>query len=360
MIIEIELLAPTYLGGAYQQPEIRPSSIKGLLRFWFRAFYPDFREKEGMFFGDAGIQGMSPFRLRIRSPSKYRICYIGLQPDATQSPSCIQDKARFRGIDYLTFPYQLKDSKRNAISPRQRITFEHIFSERTVKSSMWGGLKLALITSWWGLAALGGIGARSRRGFGSFMITNTESSWKQTKILSAISEKKEVNSWWAGFTRSLSKILKALGTHHSDDFLTIGSGTKIALVGRNNRGFKQWDSALDFFGVELKRFRSGDTRGVDLRPEEKASFGLPIAGKTLTVEGKEHVRGASPLLVNVIRIGGEYYLLVTLTRSPVLPKGEPLVIEKNGRTRDSAIKRKAVEEFFEVFTSDSLKEKTIS
>ncbi len=357
---EVTTLTPTYMGGPNQEPEIRVPSIKGLLRFWYRAIDPDYRSKEGMVFGDAGNSGVSSFKMQIHKPAEYRKCHIGQPQQGSSSEACIAKNLNSPGIDYLTFPFRMRGAGRDAIAPNQRIVFRHLFSKTTTSSPRWPVVKRALIIAWWGLAVFGGFGARSRRGFGSFMITDISPSWNLSKLLSVVKEKKSVQSWWQGLLSSYDKIKSYVGTFQTNDHLVLSPGTRILLLGRHGRGFGQWEFALDYFGEKLKDFRSGHSIERKIKPEEKAAFGLPIVGSRLSVKGKDTERSASPILARVVRIGGEYYVLVLLTKSPVLPPGEKVIIEKPGRRYESHINSDIIDEFYEDLSADSVKERTIN
>ena len=65
--LTVRAVTPVYLAGAEPNaPEWRAPSFKGLLRFWYRAFDPDFLFHEPALFGGAGgTHGQSPFLLRV-------------------------------------------------------------------------------------------------------------------------------------------------------------------------------------------------------------------------------------------------------------------------------------------------------
>ncbi|MEK6673676.1 MAG: type III-B CRISPR module RAMP protein Cmr1, partial [Nitrospirota bacterium] len=73
---EIETITPMFLAGADQgKAELRAASIKGLMRFWWRALQADkldkLKENENRIFGssDEGI-GASKFAIRVTQPDK--------------------------------------------------------------------------------------------------------------------------------------------------------------------------------------------------------------------------------------------------------------------------------------------------
>ena len=74
IVFECKTVTPLFLFGADgQTPELRPPSIKGTLRFWWRTMYGEFKqndlmEKEADIFGGIGKgKGKSKFSVRVLS-----------------------------------------------------------------------------------------------------------------------------------------------------------------------------------------------------------------------------------------------------------------------------------------------------
>ncbi len=70
---ECETVTPMFLAGADgKTPELRPPSIKGAMRFWWRAMnghisIKELKEEEGEIFGGSGEkEGRSKFGIRIK------------------------------------------------------------------------------------------------------------------------------------------------------------------------------------------------------------------------------------------------------------------------------------------------------
>jgi len=344
--IEIELLTPMYLGGANRQPEFRIPSIKGLLRFWLRAIDPDYREWEPKVFGDACDHGASPFILRkVGSHKKLRTCHLLKQPEGTNTQKCV--KRGLPGIKYLAFPMGMGGGERNALSPRQRFRIETLTRENDLSSNIIG----RYIMAWWALTTIGGIGSRSRRGFGSVRLVDVDSDWELVKLLKKQAEVHSVKSWTTFFGYMLKRIKKAYGSQHDESHFHIGKGTNLALLGTgggNSRGFGTWDAAMNDFGSKLKDIR-------DLAsPEQKAAFGLPIDGLGLEVSAPNQERGASPLMATIVYIDGNYYILVTFTKSPVCPEGTELEINEGGVEWTAEPKRGMLEQFYSDLSTEAI------
>lgn len=154
---ECETLTPMFLGGADgQTPELRPPSIKGLMRFWWRAMnghlpLEELKKKESEIFGASDEKiGRSKFSIRILSDS--------LQIEK-----------------YLPLPH--KSFKFNGISPHQKISIILNSWHDDIDKFAYI-LKVSLI--------LGGFGKRARRGFGSVGILNVE--YKLENILKLVND----------------------------------------------------------------------------------------------------------------------------------------------------------------------------
>jgi len=167
IIFECEVVTPMFSAGADGIiPELRATSIKGALRFWWRALnghlpLRELSRREGLIFGSTDRR------------SKV-IIYISkdMQWDGRSSASPTPHKPRF---------------DKNAFRPGQQFgvnlsltqPIEGIFDSKELE-------KLFLLT-----ATLGGIGGRVRRGFGAFNIIAIEGSMlnkKQPKTLMEIKE----------------------------------------------------------------------------------------------------------------------------------------------------------------------------
>ncbi|WP_164490311.1 type III-B CRISPR module RAMP protein Cmr1 [Runella sp. SP2] len=140
-----EVITPMFLAGADgTHPELRPASIKGALRFWWRAMnghleWKKMLELEGKIFGNT--QQRSSLIIRIEKDLK----------DISKAP-LLPHKG---GSLTPCFP----KSDESFIVKFSLTKIENDFTLESIKA-------LFILTS-----ILGGLGKRSRRGFGSFKIT---------------------------------------------------------------------------------------------------------------------------------------------------------------------------------------------
>lgn len=140
---ECETLTPMFLGGADgQTPELRPPSIKGLMRFWWRAMnghLEKLKKKESEIFGASEEKiGRSKFNIRILNNNLETQGYSPVPHSTTK-------KFKFQGI-----------------VPKQKILI--VLSSQHDIGKYSDILKVSFI--------LGGLGKRARRGFGSVKIFN--------------------------------------------------------------------------------------------------------------------------------------------------------------------------------------------
>ncbi len=144
LVVTLKTITPVFLGGADgKTPELRAPSIKGAMRFWWRAMNGDLsieelRNKECALFGssDEGV-GRSKFALKI-------ICNSNLKTNS------------YKPVPTKTFTAQ-------AFVPEQDFTLLLTANRRFKEFEMiCDVLKVSLL--------LGGLGKRSRRGFGSLEI----------------------------------------------------------------------------------------------------------------------------------------------------------------------------------------------
>jgi len=153
---ECEVITPMFLAGADgKTPELRAPSIKGVMRFWWRAMnghlsIEDLRKKEAKIFGGSREnEGRSKVNIRV----KYK------------------NKKNIEIINFRVLPHSYnKKFKRFAIKPLFK--FEILFQLQETKYIFEEQLKNLFIL----ISILGGLGKRARRGFGSFTINKIDNS----------------------------------------------------------------------------------------------------------------------------------------------------------------------------------------
>ena len=181
---ECEVITPMFLAGADgSTPELRPPSIKGALRFWWRALnghllLNEMREREAMIFGSAEL-GRSKVIIKVKEDMEW---------DRRTKTSPTPHKPFFQKNAFRvgqTFSVTLSMFKEIAFKNNDSFTHTDL-------------TKLFLLT-----ATLGGIGGRVRRGFGAFNVKNIitdgngkEISFNQPKTIQDISKLLLNNSYF--------------------------------------------------------------------------------------------------------------------------------------------------------------------
>jgi len=355
--IELEIVTPCFLRGAQQTAEWRAASIRGQLRWWFRAVagaayegdLQKVRDAEDLLFGSTDRSSL----LRIRtSPTPAAVpgsTHFPLGPSLTaaeianlwgeRNEATLRrlrlDRDGSRPVHYLGFgPIVGNQLERPYLPPETPVHFEILWM-RDLEDSNLRLFDQAL----WAWLHLGGIGGRSRRGFGSL-------------------QKKPFPGDRKAFIEQARALLK-LGREAgrlSTEWTCFNAGSRI-LVSRE--ACRSWSEAMTWLGAWLIAFRRRYGYPADSRPglanrdyawaapkghlrrdpkrevPDRAGFGLPIHfGKLETVtwdasDKEGDARRASPLLLHVARLGPSSFLpVLTYLPSTFLPAGKRLRFKK--------------------------------
>jgi len=159
------VLTPMFIAGADGvTPELRAPSLKGAMRYWWRAVQAEgdldrLKKTEAGIFGGVGEEGgKSSFRIRITRAESLRTNNYRLLPHHSGDRNCfcvaINDERCSRGVT------------RRAFSPGQEFSVE--LSCGRLSQAFPPERLQALFTL---TSILGGLGKRSRRGLGSYEIS---------------------------------------------------------------------------------------------------------------------------------------------------------------------------------------------
>ncbi|NLO90107.1 MAG: type III-B CRISPR module RAMP protein Cmr1 [Clostridia bacterium] len=333
---EYLITTPLFMGGAVHDkcadPELRVPSIKGLVRFWFRAVaWPSMRsveeiwEKEKELFGSADGQGKFLFS------SQSSDLKIGV-PDS-QKPI---------GLSYLGYGTY---GSRKFFQPGDRFTLELKFREHRKKKVTDEDIDY-LKKSLTALGLFGGAGSRSRRGFGSLTLTNLEIDGK--RVWSKPNSFEELEERIRSFISELS--IRDLS--EEDDFppyTSFSSQTRVSVV--DGSSSENALRLLNKIGIEFINYRrevgrkEGDgalvldfLRGAEINEHpSRAVFGLPHnyyfrnIGKSASVEpsGSVNKRRASPLFIHIHALNkGRFAAVLTLLPAVFLPKDKMITIKE--------------------------------
>lgn len=339
------IVTPMFLGDAEQNAaEIRPPSIKGALRFWWRALnWGRFRaddndatalrrlhEAEAELFGAAANEkntnrGQSRFLLTVQSNVlKFK------DKNHVHTQFQFHDAARYLGYGLMKVKNtQAGQLVRACIDEGQSFEVKLLCQGEEDQS-----VREALIA----LGLLGGLGSRSRHGMGSLSLMelqqNGEPVWKApTNREDYI---KAVRDLLTGKrTTSTEPPYSAFANTTRVDVLleTVSPYQALDGFGRAELMYRSWGKDGKGLGKQREeRFKADHDWSKKIRPQgfhpRRVVFGLPHNyGKVPSMEvvPSRHKRRASPLLFHVHALGEKSFMGVSiLLNSVFLPHGEKI------------------------------------
>jgi len=169
---DIEIVTPMFLGGAdTDDAELRAPSIKGMLRFWWRATcgidnFQDMKEKEADIFGST--EKKASFSIQIEKSDTILPILKNL-PTGSMVP--VENKTyRIGIIDYLA--YGIRDHRQGYLRKHfpsgSSFKLKFVFYNENEKDNIIYALRAFI--------DFGGVGAKSRNGFGSLCCPNLENN----------------------------------------------------------------------------------------------------------------------------------------------------------------------------------------
>jgi len=318
---ELQIVTPVFCAGADPNgvSEIRPFSLRGALRWWYRAIDGDFAKWEPFVFGaTTGTGHSSPVALQVRRwVQDTKSLEVRLNPR----------RAEESGAAYLGYTFYLSNNHRKAIRPERgtvpvRLAWQWQPRERQNQERV----RRAWAASLWLFGHLGGLGSRSRRGYGTLALTRW-SGWEECAHLPPAHGAASPQEWKQRFQQGWKKIRQWFHPQTDAEHQHLGQELNVWLW---KEGFASWDKALDKIGDELQNFR----RSPDFhKPELLAAFGLPIRFRhhpASFASPKQYNRAASLLQIRVIPINGKYHPLVWRADGPLVPSQKPPKLEYKG------------------------------
>jgi len=310
---QCKLLTPLFLTGAEKNiPEIRPSSIKGALRWWWRAMNGNLsldklQEAEAEIFGS--VDKKSPLVIRTSHPS--------IKDFSTDTQTGIEYIHNDMAKKYLLFS-QNKGMEGNEWNRAFR-------SEREFQVTLTADESVLenAVAAFWLFAHLGGLGTRSRRGGGNFMATISNG----VSVVNGLDFEPAANEHIEKYLeRNIQVCLQACQINAAQTtgvtpFSTLSDAWIV--VREHNDGV--W--AL---GDIFKAFRSDRARTGDEALLKKAAFGLPLTSKMPTqrnradhtevvIAGEVSDRRASPIMLRELEFDGQGYWLACWLKGQLFP-----------------------------------------
>lgn len=331
-----EIVTPMFIGDANQQATaIRPTAIKGALRFWWRAMNghlssSELAKEEGRLFGStekAGVFSLSVIELDLKKSEP--------NPSGEKDPAI--GVTKFGPLHYLLG--QGLTGVRNAIT-EGKFSISILFNSQITledQASIEKALQL--------FGILGALGSRARHGWGSVSLIEVEGA-------SHISIPKNEDDYKQIVQPFLSSKVKALPkfTAFSDksrlDIVAINKDPMVLLAhsGSQQQLYRSYGNKGKVGQKESERNFESDHdlvlehiqgRQADLAPK-RVAFGLPhnyfySEGKgkadVNAKIGKDETRRASPLFTHIQRIESHYLLIHTFMPAVFLPDDAKIVIK---------------------------------
>ncbi|MCS6817042.1 MAG: type III-B CRISPR module RAMP protein Cmr1 [Blastocatellia bacterium] len=356
----LETVTPLFLSGNDQNSvELRAASIRGHLRYWYRALLgglgiirPDqLHELESRVFGKEE-QG-SPVLVRIKD-----IRWAGGRIKQNKELDLGYDQARRQtrrpGLTYLLYSTQLGGNERPYADVGTTFTLElSSFNEEAEKL-----LKLTACALWcW--THFGGLGTRARRGGGNVQVKGVSDEQEIFRDLPAftMADINTVEALKSHLESGLRKVRGLVAELNKLATKTPGSSVDFPILHPNHADiwiirttWKDALSAMEEVGKKFQQFRHkrnpdfpsvlNDYLNAGRSPTlERPAFGLPLQfryrsapHKQAMVETQRFTRRASPLLFRFLKLGdGRVSLVLLHFRSSFLPSGEMLKIKDQSK-----------------------------
>ncbi len=335
--IKFEIITPLFISGLNQRDnDFSLSSFKGVLRFWWRSLalsqlgdLQKVRNAEKMIFGGSEKEFG-------KSKILFKLDYLNYQLKSI-------DFSKYKGVTYLGYGlinYKGKTDRKYSW-PTTTGAISLIYKEEPDDLNL-------VIESLKALSLFGGIGSRSRRGFGSFNIISIKQDEKEIfqrpnsleklqftlKNFCAqnrISEYKPIPSYSAFSNNTRVDILQMgsdpliLLNEFGKKFLTYRSYGRYGKV-LGNTSEQNFASDHDLIVNSLKT-------KVNENPK-RIIFGLPhnyyfsSIGTNIDVNASKEKRRASPLFINILKLNEHEFIVITLIlRSQFLPSNNKIVIQ---------------------------------
>lgn len=336
--LTLKVVTPMFMGGAQAgSAELRPASIKGLLRFWWRALHPTadsqalLREENRRFGGTGEGEGQSPFLITLRPDSQIKRLNAGTP---------VSSNVAYLGYGLASYKSKPKvvTTDREAIDAGSELSLHLTFRNPQYRQE--------IMESLWCLTHLGGLGSRSRRGFGSVIVSGTDPPDP------LFSEPADSAGQLAERIRARLTAWPIARSTAEPEYTALSCLTRVRVLPAR----PDWKGAMGWVGREFSTYRkettfqhdvaivSGYLRGVE--PHEaprRAIFGLPHnyhfpgSGDTVQVEAVQGEMGlsrrASPLFIHFHELR-DHKVVPVLTFIPArfLPQDARIVMRVGKKT----------------------------
>lgn len=307
-----EVVTPIFMGGANEEDaELRSQSIKGALRWWYRAIDPDYNKNipnklmpeelrgkenwtwEEYYFGSSN-RGQSPIFLdkitAVNIVEKKLEKYL----EEENKLYLVKKGNKFNynsDLYYLLYFFFIDDYPRYGIYPdskNNQISFECILNKINFDQEILDTWIISLYI----LGTLGNIGFRSRRAMGSIMlkdIKNGDSEFLKDTIYNKLdlSKSNNINTWFKKTETNIKKIYKYFeNKNNKSEFQKIK-------IKRFSNGYENKFDALNELAQKYKEHRKeGDYKNnFDNYKNSRERPTLPYIFKLIKIKEEYYVIG---------------------------------------------------------------------
>jgi len=390
LVCDFEVLTPMFLGGANQNTaELRAPSVKGAMRFWYRAFdfRAEFGTRESLCFGSAGMggerakQSLLNVRCRPGQGAQSSMAWADVRAEQFNKGGGRQTT---NGLVYLGYPFGMGDNRqRRALSPGARFTVD-VSCHRAAPPDLDPGATplRAALASLWGLGHFGALGSRARRGFGAIALTG----WRLEGLAGAappdatdlaelplLHRTTSAGDWMAGARRGIDALGRWFGAFEKAQgrprHPCFGPSAELIVWSQSQHRREDWRNALLALGQELQQFRNRKQPDYDRvkdhvraaareggrpieRVPDRATFGLPLTfrygslpqGRPVTFAPTEGERHGSLLFLRPVLAGSALLGLFLRLDGDVPGIHTRVGLRRTGRSLDPA-SRNAMDDF---------------
>ncbi len=376
---------PMFLGD-YQSDKtaemIRPPSVKGALRFWWRAvMWSSFRKQAkndeealaNLHRKEAELFGIAAETYKDLAQASVMLTVLSNTRAATKTLGTLDFWHKYllgQGLSHFNAGL-LRSALPSPSSFQILIYFKKNVSEED-KQSVLKALQV--------FGLLGGLGSRMRRGWGSVSLTELDFCGEKQAIAGdknqyigmlkeLLTDLDKEEPPFSAFSQKTKILLEKSYTNPLDALKK--AGEEMAMYrswGKNNlvngqRAEKNFKGDHDMVLAIGNNVRAARPTGVPKR----TVFGLPhnyfyssqtpVVRVDVNAAGKKRTRRGSPLFIHVQKIGDRYFLVQTVLQATFLPAGDAVEfkVQRNGaKTTNTAVDWAVLDDYLKRFPSTSI------
>jgi len=330
IMFNCEVVTPMFVVGADSlQVEIRLPSIKGLMRYWWRAMHGELeldilKKREGRIFGSVDTGGgRSRVLLRVyRQPKNKDIGFNLWDEIPHQDTGKSKRPTAYYGIAYLFYSV-LMINQRSYIKPGFSFPLEILSKDESM-------LREA-VDAFWCLSFLGTVGSRGRRGAGCMRVATEDLQYRQMFDTSSVKDKSQLKQF-------LENSITGFNLQPNTSAFSVLKGSIIYILDPQDT----WKDALETIGRPFRDFRYNVKGTISDTP----NFGFPIRHRDKTLMGagpqkiNKNMRGnvkgflnrrSSPLVIKVIKTGEDrFFPVMVWLKGELIPKSYR-IMDQQGR-----------------------------